>query len=82
MLCVTHAFRMAPAAVIAPYEYTALLWATLLGYFLWGELPDAITLLGASVVIASGLYILYRETRKVRTCDPKMASLSPDDTGL
>jgi drug/metabolite transporter (DMT)-like permease len=81
VLCITHAFRLAPAATIAPFEYTALLWATLLGYFLWGELPDNITLLGASVVIASGLYILYRETRKTGRASPKLPSMSPDDTG-
>ena len=82
VLCLTHAFRMAPAAAIAPFEYTALVWATLLGFLLWGELPDGITLLGASIVIASGLYILYRETRKAGKLTPKPASLSPDNTGL
>lgn len=81
VLCLTHAFRLAPAATIAPFEYTALLWATLLGYLLWGELPDGITLLGASIVIASGLYIIFRETRKGGSAGPKLPSLSPDDTG-
>jgi drug/metabolite transporter (DMT)-like permease len=81
VMCLTHAFRLAPAAVIAPFEYTALLWAILLGYLLWGELPDSITLLGASIVIASGLYIVYRETRKTGRASPKLPSLSPDDTG-
>jgi len=81
VMCLTHAFRMAPAAVIAPFEYTALLWATLLGYLVWGELPDGITLLGASIVAASGLYILYRETRKFGQVKAKLSSLSPDDCG-
>lgn len=81
VMCLTHAFRLAPAAVIAPFEYTALVWATLLGYLIWGELPDAITLLGASIIIASGLYIIYRETRKPGHTSPKLPSLSPDDTG-
>jgi drug/metabolite transporter (DMT)-like permease len=81
VMCLTHAFRLAPAAVIAPFEYTALVWATLLGYLIWGELPDAITLLGASIIIASGLYIIYRETRKPGPTTPKLPSLSPDDTG-
>jgi len=53
VMCLTHAFRLAPAAAIAPFEYTALLWATLLGYLVWGELPDSITLLGASIRTAS-----------------------------
>jgi drug/metabolite transporter (DMT)-like permease len=81
VMCLTHAFRLAPAAAIAPFEYTALVWATLLGYLVWGELPDAITLIGAAIVIASGLYILYRETRKTGHSNPSLPSLSPDDTG-
>jgi drug/metabolite transporter (DMT)-like permease len=42
VMCVTHAFRLGPAAVITPFEYSALIWATLLGYLLWDELPDGI----------------------------------------
>ena len=81
VMCLTHAFRLAPAAVIAPFEYTALVWGTLLGYLVWGELPDGITLLGASIIVASGLYIIYRETRQTDRGNPKLPSLSPDDTG-
>ncbi len=81
VMCLTHAFRMAPAAAIAPFEYTALVWATALGYLVWGELPDKFTLVGALVVIASGLYIIYRETRKSGRASPKLPSISPDDTG-
>ena len=81
VMCVTHAFRLGPAAVISPFEYSALIWATLLGYFLWGELPDAITLVGAAIVTLSGLYIIYRETIRVGRARPKLPSMSPDDTG-
>ena len=66
ILCLTHAFRLAPAAVVSPFEYTALIWATLLGFLLWRELPDMFTVAGALIVAASGLYIIYRETRKAR----------------
>ena len=59
----TQAFRFAPAAVVAPFDYTALLWATLLGYLLWREIPDAATYLGAAVIIASGIYIVWRERK-------------------
>ena len=81
VMCLTHAFRLAPAAVVSPFEYSALIWATLLGYLLWGELPDGYTLIGASVVISSGLYIIYRETIKVGWARPRLPSMSPDDTG-
>jgi drug/metabolite transporter (DMT)-like permease len=81
VMCVTHAFRLGPAAVISPFEYSALIWATLLGFLLWGELPDSITLIGAAIVTSSGLYIIYRETIKVGRARPQLPSMSPDDTG-
>lgn len=62
-LSVTHAFRLAPLAVVAPFEYTAMIWAAFLGFFIWGELPGLNLWVGVSVVIGSGLYILYRETQ-------------------
>jgi drug/metabolite transporter (DMT)-like permease len=60
---ITQAFRLAPAAVVAPFDYTALIWATLIGWLVWGEIPDAVTYLGAAVIIASGIYIVWRESR-------------------
>jgi len=57
----TQAFRFAPAAVVAPFDYTALIWATLLGYLLWAEIPDLATYAGAAIIIASGIYIVWRE---------------------
>ncbi|MCP3688142.1 MAG: DMT family transporter, partial [Gammaproteobacteria bacterium] len=80
IVCLTNAFRLAPAATISPFEYTALIWATLLGYILWDELPDTYTLTGSGIVIASGLYIIYRETIKTGRARPQLP-LSPDDTG-
>jgi drug/metabolite transporter (DMT)-like permease len=60
----TRAYGLAPAAVISPFTYSGLLWATVLGWFLWSDVPKPHVFAGAAVVIASGLYILYRETRK------------------
>lgn len=59
-----QAFRMAPAAVVAPFEYTALIWATALGWAIWGDVPGAATLAGAAVIAASGLVIAWREGRR------------------
>lgn len=81
VLCVTHAFRLAPAATISPFEYTALIWATMLGFLLWGELPDTYTLVGAGIVMSSGLYIVYRETVKIGRARPQLPGMSPDDIG-
>jgi drug/metabolite transporter (DMT)-like permease len=63
---ITLAFRFAPAAVVAPFDYSALLWSTLLGWLIWRELPGAATWAGAAVLVASGLYVLHRETRQAR----------------
>lgn len=56
-----HANRRAPATVVAPFQYTQILWMPILGYIVFGDTPGPATLIGAAVVIASGLYILYRE---------------------
>jgi drug/metabolite transporter (DMT)-like permease len=60
---VTEAFRDTPASVVAPLEYTALIWALGLDWLLWRTFPDAITLLGAGIIVASGLYLIRRESR-------------------
>ncbi|MEO8669700.1 MAG: DMT family transporter [Tahibacter sp.] len=57
---VTEAFRRSPASVIAPLEYTALLWGICLDWYLWNTAPDRIVLLGSGIIILSGLYLLRR----------------------
>jgi drug/metabolite transporter (DMT)-like permease len=59
------AHRYAPAPVLAPYIYTQLVWYIAGGFLIFSELPSGFTLAGAAIVIASGLYLLYRE-RKVK----------------
>jgi drug/metabolite transporter (DMT)-like permease len=58
---VTEAFRLGEASLIAPLEYTALVYGVLLDVALWGVLPDGITWLGAAIIVGSGLYLLRRE---------------------
>lgn len=59
-----QAFRLATAAIVAPFDYTALIWASLLGWFIWGDTPGIWTLTGAGVIVCSGIYIVYRESRQ------------------
>lgn len=59
--CLTEAFRHGEASAIAPFEYTALAWGTGLDVLLWGVLPDRITWLGATIIVAAGLYLIRRE---------------------
>ncbi len=65
-LLLTEALRRAPVAVVAPFDYTQLVWACIIGYLVWDEIPRAATVAGALVVAASGVYILFRETRRLR----------------
>ncbi len=58
---ITEAFRRGEASLIAPLEYTALVWSLSLDFAVWGVLPDAMTWAGAAIIVASGLYLLRRE---------------------
>ena len=60
-LCLIKAFQAAPASVVAPFSYSSLVWATLFGFIVWGDVPIWTTLLGAALIIGSGLYIYLRE---------------------
>ena len=55
------AHRLAPAAVLAPFVYTEIVWAIALGLLVFGDLPTRWTLVGCAIIIASGLYLLHRE---------------------
>ena len=65
-LTLTGALRLAPVALVMPMDYTSLLWATLLGVWLFSELPTPWTWVGAPVIILSGLVIVWREHRLAR----------------
>ena len=69
-LMLTEALRRAPVAVLAPFDYSQLVWASLLGFMVWGEKPHLTTLVGAVLVAGSGVYILYRELRRIGPGDP------------
>lgn len=56
-----HAYRLAPASSVAPFLYTQILSMVALGYLVFGDVPDAYTLTGAAIVVASGIYLLHRE---------------------
>ena len=60
-LAITEAFRLGEASAIAPFEYSALAWGLALDWAIWHTLPDRITLLGATIIIASGIVLVRRE---------------------
>ena len=57
----TNAFRLAEVSIIAPFDYMHIIWAALLGFFIWGEVPGNTIWIGTAIVMASGTYILFRE---------------------
>jgi drug/metabolite transporter (DMT)-like permease len=54
-------FRYGEAALVAPFKYSGVIWATVLGYLIWNDIPDNSTLAGAGIIFTAGLYILHRE---------------------
>jgi drug/metabolite transporter (DMT)-like permease len=58
----TRSLSLAPPSAVVPFNYLSLVWATLLGFTIWGDVPTPHLLVGAVVVVCSGLYILWRET--------------------
>ena len=62
-MLMTSALRWGPVSIVLPMDYSSILWATLLGWLLWNTLPAGSTWVGAALIIASGLYIAWREHR-------------------
>ncbi|TKR31141.1 DMT family transporter [Luteimonas gilva] len=69
-IALTEAFRRGEASLIAPLEYTALVWGVMLDVALWGVLPDGVTWFGAAIIVASGLYLLRREKAQAVAVPP------------
>lgn len=69
MVLLTQAYRIAPAAVVAPIEYSFMFWAVLWGWTFWGDMPDALSWAGIAVIIGAGLYILRQPKASPATMD-------------
>jgi drug/metabolite transporter (DMT)-like permease len=57
----TESYRYASASVVAPFDYTSMIWAFVLGYVLFGEVPTTLVFIGSAIVAAAGLFVIYRE---------------------
>jgi drug/metabolite transporter (DMT)-like permease len=74
----TRALTLAPPSAVVPFNYLSIVWATVLGLAIWGDLPTPHLLIGGAVVIASGLYLLWRETlRRARPIPAATSSVIP-----
>ncbi len=65
-MCVNRSLKLAPAAVVVPYQYTQIAWAVLLGWLIFGDVPGPALIVGSAVIIAAGLYIFLAEQKAQR----------------
>ena len=63
LVCVSQAFRIAPAAAVSPFLYTEMIWALLFGYLIFSDVPNSMMLIGAGIIILSGFYLIETERR-------------------
>ena len=75
---VIMALRAGDISAVAPFRYSALLWAMLLGYLVFGDQPDAMMIAGASIIVLSGLYAFYRERVLHRVLAASASSVPPE----
>jgi drug/metabolite transporter (DMT)-like permease len=60
----TRALHLAPTSAVVPFNYFSLVWAMMLGFVVWGDIPSLPLLAGSAIVVASGLFLLWSETRR------------------
>ncbi|MCB1489671.1 MAG: DMT family transporter [Bauldia sp.] len=63
VVMVNRSLKLAPASVVVPYQYTLIVWAVVFGYIVFGDVPTLSTMIGALLIIGSGLFIFFREQR-------------------
>jgi drug/metabolite transporter (DMT)-like permease len=63
MACINRSLKLAAASVVVPYQYTMIVWAVVLGWVFFGDIPSWPVVTGAAIIIAAGLYIFFREQR-------------------
>jgi drug/metabolite transporter (DMT)-like permease len=65
-ICMTYSYRYAEPSLLAPFDYVAMVWAAALGYLIFAEIPQPVVMLGAAIVVAAGLFIVWRERHTLR----------------
>ncbi|SDB04944.1 EamA domain-containing membrane protein RarD [Bauldia litoralis] len=73
IVCVNRSLRLAPASAVVPYQYTLIVWAVVFGYFVFDNLPSVPTMVGALLIVGSGLFIFFRE-QKVAKVEPDVVT--------
>jgi len=76
-IMLTHAYRFADASLIAPFEYTTILWATVIGYVVFGNVPSGVVVVGSLIVVASGVFVIWREGQLGLARAPERSASKP-----
>ena len=61
----TRALHLAPTSAVAPFQYLSLVWALVIGFAVWGDVPTPGLLIGSAIVVGSGIFLFWRESRRV-----------------
>ena len=69
-ICLINAMRVGDISLVAPCRYSIILWAIVIGYLVWGDIPDSFTLAGIAVLVGTGIYSLARERKLLRGAGP------------
>ena len=69
-MATNRALKLAPASIVVPYQYTLIIWAVVLGYVAFGDVPPLSTVAGAGIIMASGIWIFWDEQRQVPARKP------------
>jgi drug/metabolite transporter (DMT)-like permease len=67
-IVLTESYRLAPASLVAPFDYTSMLWALMLGFVVFGEVPSVLVFIGAGIIAAAGLFVIWRERQLGLQC--------------
>jgi drug/metabolite transporter (DMT)-like permease len=74
-IAMTFSYRYSEPSLLAPFDYTSMIWAVTFGFLIFGEVPAALVLIGASVVTAAGVFIAFREHRLGRELASRVESV-------
>jgi drug/metabolite transporter (DMT)-like permease len=72
-----QAMRYGEVSLLAPLDYSGLVWAGLLGFIVWGDVPTPVVLAGSAIIVSAGIYIVRREARLRRRAKPPATPESP-----
>jgi drug/metabolite transporter (DMT)-like permease len=69
----TRSLHLAPTAAVAPFQYLSLVWALIIGFAVWGDVPTVGLLMGSAIVVGSGVFLFWHESRRAAAAEVEVA---------